>query len=49
MDHWRSHGPAGPIDQWQSRLAMTRFLRQVAAVGGWYVQKVLRPIVEGTG
>lgn len=33
MDHWRSQGPAGPIDQWQSRLAMTRFLRQVAAVG----------------
>lgn len=33
MDHWRSQGPAGPIDQWQSRLAMTRFLRQIAAVG----------------
>ena len=33
MDHWRSRGPAGPIDQWQSRLAMQRFLRQVKAVG----------------
>ena len=33
MDHWRSNGPAGPIDQWQSRLAMKRFLQQVAAVG----------------
>lgn len=33
MDHWRSNGPSGPIDQWHSRRAMTRFLRQVAAVG----------------
>jgi sugar phosphate isomerase/epimerase len=33
MDHWRSRGPAGPIDQWQSRRAMQRFLRQVKAVG----------------
>ncbi|WP_426322318.1 sugar phosphate isomerase/epimerase family protein [Microbacterium sp. E-13] len=33
MDHWRANGPAGPYDQWQSRRAMTRFLRQVAAVG----------------
>lgn len=33
MDHWRSRGPAGPIDQWHSRLAMQRFLRQIAAVG----------------
>ncbi|MBN9240179.1 MAG: sugar phosphate isomerase [Micrococcales bacterium 70-64] len=33
MDHWRSNGPSGPIDQWHSRLAMSRFLKQVAAVG----------------
>jgi len=33
MDHWRAQGPAGPYDQWQSKLAMKRFLQQVAAVG----------------
>lgn len=33
MDHWRSNSPSGPIDQWHSRKSMTRFLRQVAAVG----------------
>lgn len=33
MDHWRSNSPSGPIDQWHSRLAMKRFLRQVAGVG----------------
>lgn len=33
MDHWRTTGPSGPIDQWHSRKEMGRFLRQVAAVG----------------
>ena len=33
MDHWRSNSASGPIDQWHSRLSMSRFLKQVAAVG----------------
>jgi inosose dehydratase len=33
MDHWRSLSPHGPIDQWESRNSMDRFLKQVAAVG----------------
>jgi sugar phosphate isomerase/epimerase len=33
MDHWRSMSPHGPIDQWESRNSMSRFLKQVAAVG----------------
>lgn len=33
MDHWRSDSPHGPIDQWESRDSMDRFLKQVAAVG----------------
>lgn len=33
MDHWRSAGPAGPIDQWHSRDSMSRFLKQIKACG----------------
>ena len=33
MDHWRSMSAHGPIDQWESRATMDRFLKQVAAVG----------------
>jgi inosose dehydratase len=33
MDHWRSQSPHGPIDQWESRETMDRFLKQVASVG----------------
>ncbi|HEY6741311.1 MAG TPA: TIM barrel protein [Lapillicoccus sp.] len=33
MDHWRSAGPAGPIDQWHDRTSMSMFLKQVKAVG----------------
>ena len=33
MDHWRSAGPAGPIDQWHNRASMSRFLKQIKACG----------------
>ena len=33
MDHWRSNGPAGPIDQWHDRHTMSDFLKQIKAVG----------------
>ncbi|MEV6488792.1 TIM barrel protein [Actinoplanes sp. NPDC051633] len=33
MDHWRSNGPAGPIDQWHSHRTMSAFLKQIKAVG----------------
>ena len=33
MDHWRSAGPAGPIDQWHDRASMSRFLKQIKACG----------------
>ncbi len=33
MDHWRSNGPAGPVDQWHSHKTMSAFLKQVKAVG----------------
>ena len=33
MDHWRSNGPAGPIDQWHSHRTMSEFLQQIKAVG----------------
>ena len=33
MDHWRSNGPAGPIDQWHSRKTMSAFLKQIKATG----------------
>jgi sugar phosphate isomerase/epimerase len=33
MDHWRSAGPAGPIDQWHDRESMSTFLKQIKAVG----------------
>ena len=33
MDHWRSNGPAGPIDQWHSHKTMSAFLKQIKAVG----------------
>ena len=31
MDHWRSNGPAGPIDQWHSHKTMSAFLKQTPA------------------
>lgn len=33
MDHWRSNGPAGPIDQWHTRESMSSFLKQIKATG----------------
>ena len=33
MDHWRSNGPAGPVDQWHSRKTMSAFLKQIKATG----------------
>ena len=33
MDHWRSNGPAGPIDQWHSHKTMSAFLKQIKATG----------------
>ena len=33
MDHWRSDGPIGPIDQWHSHKTMSSFLKQIKAVG----------------
>src|SRR4029453_18171612 len=33
MDHWRSNGPAGPVDQWHSHKTMSAFLKQIKAVG----------------
>ena len=33
MDHWRSNGPAGPIDQWHSVKTMSAFLKQIKATG----------------
>ena len=33
MDHWRSAGPAGPIDQWHDRASMSTFLKQLKAAG----------------
>ena len=33
MDHWRSNGPSGPVDQFFSRDTMDRFLKQVSASG----------------
>ncbi|GAB7004815.1 hypothetical protein JCM18899A_22880 [Nocardioides sp. AN3] len=33
MDHWRSNGPAGPIDQWHNVKTMSSFLKQIKATG----------------
>ena len=33
MDHWRSNGPAGPVDQWHSHKTMSAFLKQIKATG----------------